>query len=731
MSVTCLYNNGTSDNCAGKTVTWSSSQPTLATISSTGLATFVANCGSGGWQCWTHMLASVGGFTDYATIMMQYPTDTLQLIITPAMFNNPNRTATLAVGSTATFGEGDGMNGSANGGSANPFPGCNWTSSNLTVGTINRYGFFKALAVGTSTVTCVTAGNGSYSAPTINGSSIANSTTFLVTVVAGGTGGRTWYVRSGGGTPYTNATDTPTGQCNGLANVVYSGTGVNQPCALGDFEYLYFDQVTGKQQWMISGGDTVIVTPKAGGYNTAYTNAGQTTPPNCDGNAPYCDLPSIPSGTATQPTKILGSNYANCTGSYGPNSAMTTLLLGNGREVIRADLSQFIDVECFEMADSSSSTNFVYGIVQSAFTSYATFKNIFIHDATNSGVLGATGLGVIVDHMHIRAASLTGYNMDDFPYGISNISVAGGLTMTNSLTEFTGCREIYGSTAAYPFVANSCIDQNEGGNGDGLGTGSMTGAWYFDNDIWRYNFQDGLDNLHSGAQSETVVNSQSYGNDGQQFKFGDVDVGIFQNNFALGNCDRIMQPFGGVTVANANVVPCRAGGGTALFSWSGSGSYTFQNNTFVGVGNPVLLYECESTWASCAGANTTLQNNIFAGYTDASASYHSGGQADAFYQGSSGLPGTGGWTTRNNNDFYNVVNYSPTMTGELTVDLQLTGDPPFMTPLTNSSESTLDNYNFTPATGSPMLGAGCYLPGLTTDANGTARPNPPAIGAVQ
>jgi len=741
MSVTCQYADGSSDNCAGKTVTWASSQPSLDTVNNSGLATYVSNCGTAaypdttsGWRCWAHIVATVNGVSDYATIFNQYPGDTFQVAITPVVeFYNPTRPGTVVVGSTVTFGAGEGIDGSiANQVNANPFPGCNWTSSNTAVGTINRYGFFTAVAPGTATVTCVTAGNGTYTNAVTNGGTTLYTVpaTFTVTVVSGGAGGHTWYVRPDGGTPYTNATDTSVGQCNGLANAAYPGSGVNQPCAFGDFEDLYFDQVTGKQQWVISGGDTVIVYPKTSGYNTAIKTS--STPSNCDGDFEYCDVPTIPSGTTAQPTRILGSNYASCAGSHGPNPAMTTLLLGYGREAMRTDISQNIDVECFEIADGSSTTGFEYGVWQSSFTANATFKNIFIHNATSAGVFGASGAGMTWDHLHVRAAKLAGFDMDDAPYGISNISVAGGLTLTNSNIEFTGCREIYGSTAEYPFTANGCTDQNSGGYGDGMGTASMTGTWYYDNDIFRYNFQDGLDNLHSGAQSETVINSQAYGNDGQQFKFGDVDTGVFQNNFAMGNCNRIMQPFGGVTIANPGVVPCRAGGGAALFEWSGTGSYVFQNNTFIGVGNPVLMYECETTWASCSTAKTTLENNIFAGYTDNIAAYNLGAQPNALYQGTSGLPSSNaGWVTRSNNNFYNMWHYTPTTTAELAVDPLFISQPPFLTPLAGAGETALDSYNFMPSSSSQMLGAGVFLASLTTDANSFVRPIPPAIGALE
>jgi hypothetical protein len=743
-SAACVYTDGSTDNCSGKTVSWYSSQPTLATVNSSGLASYVSNCGTATYGtptyatavfCFANIVATVNGLSDFGLMLMQDPGDSIQVILTPgnmsaqagaegiAVANN------LVVGATATFGAGMGNNGSLeNPGNANPYPDCNWSSSNPSVGTINRYGFFTAVSVGTSVVSCVTAGNATYSpAPA----------TYTVTVIAGSAGGHTWYVRPDGGTPYTNATHTPAGQCNGLANAAYPGSGVDQPCAFGDFEDLYFDQVTHTQQWVISGGDTVIVYPKTSGYNTAIINPATSSPPNC-GDYEYCDVPAIPSGTTAQPTRILGSNYASCTGNYGPNPAMTTLLLGYGREMIDTTLTQNVDIECFEMTNGSSTTGFKVGINHSAFTSNATFKNLFIHNATSAGILGASGLGIVVDHVHIRAALDTGYQMDDafttYGWGISNVSTAGGLTMTNSNIEFTGCREIYGSTAQYPFIANSCLDENTGGQGDGIGTGSMTGSWYYNNDIFRYNFQDGLDNLHSGAQSETVINSQAYGNDGQQIKIGSVGQGVFQNNFVLGNCNRIIQPFNGVTIAHSGVNPCRAGGGNIETEWAATGSYIFQNNTFIGVGNPIFSYHCDDAWASCTTAQTVFENNILAAYTDSDIVYNSGITAVAFAINdnlSAPVPVNNGFAIRSNNDFYNVQQYTPTTTAELVHDPLFIGEPPFATELTDATESVLDNYNFMPSAHSPMLGGGGAIPGITTDAHDAVRPNPPSIGALE
>jgi hypothetical protein len=52
-------------------------------------------------------------------------------------------------------------------------------------------------------------------------------------------------------------------------------------------------------------------------------------------------------------------------------------------------------------------------------------------------------------------------------------------------------------------------------------------------------------------------------------------------------------------------------------------------------------------------------------------------------------------------------------------------------PSTLASESQLDNFNFHPREGSPVIGHGVPLNGLTTDYFNVRRPDHPAIGAVE
>ena len=76
----------------------------------------------------------------------------------------------------------------------------------------------------------------------------------------------TWYIRPDGGTRW-DPTHT-SGQCNGKFDASYAstgGTGTNQNCAFNDVRWLWDNQNFGNYpNWIVTGGDTVIVRAKHG-----------------------------------------------------------------------------------------------------------------------------------------------------------------------------------------------------------------------------------------------------------------------------------------------------------------------------------------------------------------------------------------------------------------------------------------------------------------------------------
>jgi hypothetical protein len=760
-TVVCTYSDASTDGCAAAGgATWTT--PTKAlTVSSSGVATWSASYNpenstafpNGSQTALGMVIVTASGMQDSGTLLAQSPSDVFGMFPTPAsnLYTDNQTGAALPIdvvlGSTVTMGIGFNING---GQSGNPFQmTCNWTSSDNSIATVSRYGMATAISPGSVTITCGQAGNGAYG----TGSAAGRGNTFAFKVVAPAVTGQTWYVRPDGGTPYVNSTQTPAGQCSGLVNAPYPGTGVNQPCAMGNLRYLWTDQVTpNHEQWMIGPGDTVIVAQNSAGYNVGKDarglDEGGTTslPINC-GNTAQCYMPTIPSGTAAQHTRILGANYASCHSDSAKTRLNVSWAAQNGFNV---DDSQFVDVACFEITQQSQCGGSGFythactkadnygqaGIRQSALTASVTYTDIFIHGLAIQGVIGATGGGVVADYLHIRGVPLAGINMDDGPWNFTNISVAGGFTMNNSITEFVGCVEENPVVHNYPYI--ECRDSETGGYGDGFGTASTTGTWSFDHDIWRYNFQDGLDLLHSGLQSLTVTNSQSYGNDGNAYKIGSATNVLFQNNVALENCNRIGYLFGDEPASA--IVPgvnfCRADGGWLAMQFSPLGTYVLQDNTLVGYGDVAVNYGCSAGGDNCSTANTTLQNNLFLAYAD---TLYNGGEEPAILcanvngncnQNPTSFPANQGWAIRSNNLYYNTRSCPLSLTAAESCNTRnpLLANAP-ASPI--SAESVLDNFNFLPSSSSPLIGAGVAIPNLLTDNAGVLRPNPPSIGALE
>jgi hypothetical protein len=746
-TVRCTYKDGSTDDCTSAGgATWRSSNQSAMSVNSSGMAKWIQDPGSANSFALGYVLVSVGDMKDRAAVMGQHLGDVFYQYPTPdyRTYNDPANNSSLlplnvVVGSTVTIGSGFVINHAAPGEKGgNPFQmTCNWLSSNPAVATVDRYGQVTAASPGTVTITCGRAGDGVYGNST-DPRWQAPGTTIALTVVAGSKGKSTWYVRPRGGTPFVSRALTPKGQCDGKHDADYPGSGVDQPCALGDFEYLYFDQVNHfRGAWMIAGGDTVIVRQKPTGYDTAIINGYQAyNPTNC-GDMEYCDVPSIPSGTPSQHTRILGENYATC-----HDDSAKTLLLAYGREAISVKDSQFADIACFEITDHAACSNGqfkdatcrpdshgdYYGISESALTSNVNYTDLFIHGLEISAIYGATGVGVVADHIHIRAMPMAGIDMDDGSWQSSNISVAGGFTLTNSITEFTGCIEEYPVAHAYPYI--QCRDQNTGAYGDGFGTASTTGNWVFDHDIWRYNFQDGLDLLHSGMQSLTVTNSQSYGNDGQSYKVGAADTVIFRNNFALENCNRIGSTMGDepASAIVPDVALCRADGDWIPLDFTDQGTYLVQNNTFVGYGTVPFDLSCETGWSDCSHAHAVYQNNVMLGYADPH--YNEGDTPATFYLESHSMPPRDGWSVRDHNLYYHVRHCPAPLAATETCNTQ---DPRFIAEPSSPirAESDLDRFNFNPSSSSPLIGRGIAIPDIVQDFAGNARPDPPTIGALE
>jgi len=366
-------------------------------------------------------------------------------------------------------------------------------------------------------------------------------------------------------------------------------------------------------------------------------------------------------------------------------------------------------------------------------------QDMWIHGHTDRGIIGPIGGVVTAKNVDIDTNGMAGW---DFDNGIQTASVNGTLNFINSTIEFSGCNQEYPFVHAIPVI--SCYSQSTGGYGDGLGTPpGMELNVNVSNSTSRYNTQDGMDfgHIDTGSSTMTVTDSSFYGNSGQQYKWGDNYASVvFENNLVNGNCDRMTAPLPGApSTYNANLSDfCRA---QSAMSWNyfDGATLLMANNTMVSYSPGYFVIGC-NTASGCSHVVTTFQNNILLGY-DNPTTYNQGAQAGgpAVYYCQDNTNNSneiscatqmGTWN-RADNIYYGMraTNFTcPTgFPGETCVNPQLMDQP-----TGNGAafvESELDNFNYALSNGSPAIGAGVQIPGLTLDYSGIPYMNPPNIGA--
>src|SRR5580704_7401511 len=178
----------------------------------------------------------------------------------------------------------------------------------------------------------------------------------------------TWFVRPDGGARYSPKA--PKGHCDGKADVAYPGSGVNRHCAFNDVRYMWMDGTYGNSQWVMAGGDTLVIrgcaalpsqqNPDAPHCRIGWDKATGNDAENfwCAGlnTAWGCSMPPPPNGTATQHTRILGA-CAYGTYSCNPvigypytNNNLTQLFGGFGSgAVMYLSGASYVDVEGLEI----------------------------------------------------------------------------------------------------------------------------------------------------------------------------------------------------------------------------------------------------------------------------------------------------------------------------------------------------------------------------------------------
>jgi hypothetical protein len=356
------------------------------------------------------------------------------------------------------------------------------------------------------------------------------------------------------------------------------------------------------------------------------------------------------------------------------------------------------------------------GIGTNSLTHDVTLTDLWIHGHTDRGVIGSIGANIKCVRCNISYNGMAGWDFDDgssTPYG-PNAS----WQFLNSQIEWNGCNQEY--PIAHPFPAISCYGQSSGGYGDGVGTpaGTKTGmSIVVDHSIFRYNTQDGLDLLHIDAGNNTlnITNSESYANNGAQFKWGgNFQTVNFANNIVLANCMRMSAPINGAPITfNANLQDfCRAQD-AVLINFNQGSKTNFLNNTIISYSPTTFDIACGE--ANCSNSTLVFKNNIVLGYENPSTfnlGGKPGGPGGLYYQNNIGS------TVRSNNMFLGIR-------GIRCITLPRTercDDPKFIAQPRFSKEQDLDNFNFHLSPSSPALHSGANLPEVRTDFDGKPRP---------
>jgi PKD repeat protein len=512
---------------------------------------------------------------------------------------------------------------------------------------------------------------------------------------AGQASASTFYVRADGGTP---------AQCNGLSDSPYPGSGSAQSCAWHHpFDALPPQGDGGTPAILLQGGDTLII--DSGSYEMGATSPAAKGFPACNEGWPWdCFMAAIPSGTASQPTQILGQGWDS--GCKAPPELWGS---EHSSKVVNLTSSSNVKVGCLEITDHSSCiesymggndpnacnrSSAPYGPwasmgVYAKDSSNVTLQDLNIHGMANRGVLAGRLSNWTVSRVKIIGNGWAGWDGDlgDATLGSSD---SGTMAFDQLEIGWAGCGETYPDKQIY-----GCWGQQEGGYGDGLGEAKTSGNWVITNSYFHHNTQDGLDLLYADPTA-TIKVSQTHaeGNAGNQIKLAGSPT--VENSVIDGNCSYFN---GKYNMSSGD--QCRAQGNALVLSVQPGLKGLARYNTIVSEGDCVVLAINGDTTSSVA-----LQNNALIGKPNF---LKQGSQQSCTFFWDSG-PAT--WpVTYTGNLVYQVKdNYCPPGNNQCNVDPQLT-------------DESLATFNPQPLSTSPLINAAdTTVPTVSTDFFGNPRP---------
>lgn len=405
----------------------------------------------------------------------------------------------------------------------------------------------------------------------------------------------TFYVRADGGS---------VDQCDGRHDAAYPGSGSDRSCAWRH----PFDALPPGGKARIAGGDTLVI--GAGSYMMGMGAPGTETLEKCRKDWPWdCHAGAIPSGpSAGRPTRILGAGYDH--GCRKPPELWGTQ---RASEVVDLEGSSNVEIACLEITDHSSCIEFhnaaqnvdrcerdaePYGTwspagIAAADSAGVRLRDLNIHGLAHDGIRAGRLRDWTLERVRILGNGWAGWNGD---VGGDSSANGGHLVFRDVEIAWNGCREDYPSGRH-----SGCWGQENGGYGDGLGTGQTGGDWLFDHVNVHHNTQDGIDLLHAQADATIVFrNVHAEANAGNQLKAsGSVTI---EGSTVVGSCAALSGE-GGLDHDDL----CRARGNSISLNLPEHARSRIVDNMIEGEGDCLVAIECQAS--GCRDATATVSGN--------------------------------------------------------------------------------------------------------------------------
>jgi len=421
----------------------------------------------------------------------------------------------------------------------------------------------------------------------------------------------TFYVRPDGGS---------TAQCTGLTNAAYPGSGTAQNCAWHHpFDALPPQGDGANPALRLHGGDTLLI--GSGSYEMGLNAPGaRTSYPACKQSWSWdCVLAIIPSGTSTQPTRILGAGWDK--GCAAPPQLWGS---EHAAQILSLRASNNVVVGCLEITDHSgciewhlwNKSPYACNRTVPPFGAWASFgirakdsynvtlQDLYIHGMANRGIIAGRLNNWTVKRVKLIANPWAGWEGD--LHESAGSSNSGTMMFDTVEFGFNGCGETYPDKKVY-----GCWGGAEGGYGDGLGTASTGGNWFFVNSYFHHNTQDGLDLLYANTSARiTVSQTHAEANAGNQIKLAGSPT--VRNSVIVGNC-AYYYGVGYMSGNNSGGADtsgdiCRALGNSLVLSLQPGMHGLVQYNTITGQGECLILaINGDST------SRVAIQNNALIG----------------------------------------------------------------------------------------------------------------------